>query len=321
MEIDIKDKRILTELSLNARAPVSTVAKAVGLSKQVVKYRLETLEHKGIIEGYYAILNIAKLGFAYHRIYLTFRNVNPETESAIIDFCKEHKKIGWIAQLDGDLDAGIVVFARDTVEFSGVYDELLSKFGEHFDEKQLSVSTQIHHLKHRYLLNSKDTTDLVMGGNVVEPDIDDTDYKILGVLTKSARKSLLELGQELKLNPKVVGYRIKKMQSNGVILGFNLKLNHRLLGYSHHKINLRLTTVSKEDLMAIMQYLREMPNTIYITRAFGPYELEFEVMVKSSEELHTIMRELRFRFSNTIKNYTSFMVYYEPYINYLPLMK
>jgi len=75
MEIDVKDKRIITELSLNARAPVSAIARAVGLSKQVVKYRIENLEKRGIIEGYYAILNITKMGFAYHRIFVTFMNV------------------------------------------------------------------------------------------------------------------------------------------------------------------------------------------------------------------------------------------------------
>ena len=321
MEIDVKDKRIITELSLNARAPVSAIARAVGLSKQVVKYRIENLEKRGIIEGYYAILNITKMGFAYHRIFVTFMNVNKETEAEIVDFCIKHKKVGWIAQLDGDLDCGIIVFAKDVVEFSQVYDELLSKFGEHLDEKQLSVATQIHHLKHKFLLQKIDTTDLVMGGSVTEPSIDDTDYKILGVLTKSARKSLLELGSSLRLNPKVVGYRIKRMAEEGIILGYNVKLNHLMLGYSHYKVNLHLNNMSKEDLMAIIQHILQMPESIYITRAIGPYELEFELMVRNNEEFHTLIRELRFRFARIIKNYTTFIIHHEPYINYLPLMK
>jgi len=244
-----------------------------------------------------------------------------ETEAEIVDFCIKHKKVGWIAQLDGDLDCGIIVFAKDVVEFSQVYDELLSKFGEHLDEKQLSVATQIHHLKHKFLLQKIDTTDLVMGGSVTEPSIDDTDYKILGVLTKSARKSLLELGSSLRLNPKVVGYRIKRMAEEGIILGYNVKLNHLMLGYSHYKVNLHLNNMSKEDLMAIIQHILQMPESIYITRAIGPYELEFELMVRNNEEFHTLIRELRFRFARIIKNYTTFIIHHEPYINYLPLMK
>ncbi|MDO8741479.1 MAG: Lrp/AsnC family transcriptional regulator [Candidatus Woesearchaeota archaeon] len=321
IKLDLKDKKIIAELSLNARENISDVAKKVGLSKQVVKYRLENLEKRGIIEGYYAILNINKLGYLYYRFFVKFQNVNPEKENEIIEFCRKHKKIGRVFQLDGDWDFAVAVWAKDIIEFEEVIDEILDKFGKYFEEKLISVATRIHHLKYKFLLNKEDSTEFVLGGKVEETKLDEIDYNIIGILTKDARKSLLEIGEELKLHPKVVKYRINALLKKKIILGFNVKLNHRLLGYDHHKVFLNLTNISKESILKLITYLKSLTNSIYITKAVGIAELEFEVMVRSNEEFHDIMRELRYKFSDLIKNYSSFIIYYEPYINYLPLKK
>ncbi|HLC80671.1 winged helix-turn-helix transcriptional regulator [Candidatus Woesearchaeota archaeon] len=40
MKLDLKDKKILYELDLNSRATLNEISKKVGLSKQVVDYRV-----------------------------------------------------------------------------------------------------------------------------------------------------------------------------------------------------------------------------------------------------------------------------------------
>ncbi len=321
IKLDLKDRRIITELSLNARANISDIAKKVGLSKQVVKYRLENLEKRKIIEGYYTILNIHKLGYLYHRIFLKFQNVNQEKENEIIKFCINHKKIGWVFQLEGSWDLAVAVWAKDTIEFEEVLDEILNKFGKYFADKFMSVDTKLYHLKHKFLLNIEDLSELVLGGKIEEVKIDNLDYSIIGILTKNARKSLLKIGEELKANPKVIKYRIGNLINQKIILGFNVKLNHKLLGYTHQKIFLNLTNISDENIQKLVSYLKSLSNSIYITKAVGVADIEFELLVKSNEEFHNTMRELRYQFSDLIKNYSSFIIYYEPYINYLPMKK
>ncbi len=319
--LDLKDKKIIAELSLNARANISDIAKKVGLSKQVVKYRLENLEKRKIIEGYYAILNINKLGYLYNRIFLKFQNVNPDKENEIIKFFITHKKIGWIAQLDGDWDLAAVVWARDSVEFEEVLDEILNKFGKYFEDKFISVATKIYHLKHKFLISINSPSEIILGGKVEEAKIDYLDHNILGILTKNARKSLIEIGEELKTSPKVIKYRIKSLINKKIILGFNIKLNYRLLEYTHQKIFLHLTNMSNEGIQKLISYLKSLDKSIYVTKAIGVADIEFELLVKSNEEFHNIVRELRYKFSDIIRDYSSFIIYYEPYINYLPMKK
>ena len=320
LSISEKEKKILYELSLNARESFSNIAKDLKLSRQVVSYSVEALEKKGVIESYYAILNINRLGFLYHRVFFKFRNVDHVKEQAIINFCSRNKKIGWVVQHHGDWDLGIAVWSKNAIEFEGVLDDILEKYGNYIDEKIISVSTTIHHLKHKFLLNKKSQKDLVLGGETHSVDIDQTDYDILGILSKTARKTFIEISEQLSLTPNVVKGRIEKLHKNRVILGYNLKLNHRLLGYTHIKVFLQLNR-NKESIQKLIAYLKNLIETIYITRAIGIADLEFELFVKSNEEFYDCMKKLKLALPNTIRSHSWLIIHYEPYINYLPIKK
>ena len=59
----IKNKKILGELVLNSRIPINRLAKKVGLSREVVTYRINQLKEKGIITGFHAVIDEEKLGY------------------------------------------------------------------------------------------------------------------------------------------------------------------------------------------------------------------------------------------------------------------
>jgi DNA-binding Lrp family transcriptional regulator len=321
LQISDKEKRILYELSLNARESLSSVASRLGLSRQVVSYSLESLEKKGIVEGYYAILNINRLGFLYHRIFLKFRNVDLPRETAIIEFCRRHKKIGWVIQHQGAWDLAVMVWAKNAIEFEEVLDDFMSRFGSCVEERLISISTTIHHLKHKFLLGKKSQKDLILGGEPNSLPLDETDYNILGILTKTARKTYMEIGEELSIPARVVKNRMEKLHQNRVILGYHVKLNHKLLGYSHIKVFLHLNYRSRDGVQRLITHLKNLPETIYITRAVGIADLEFELYVTSNEHFHNTVRHLRLAFPDLIRGYSSVIIRYEPYINYLPIKK
>jgi len=316
-----KDRRILEFLSLNARAGYAEIAQQLGLSRQLVKYRLDALENKGIIEGYYAVLNIFKLGFHYHRILFRLRNVTAEREQSILDYFRRHRNIGWVSQLDGNLDLAIAVWTRSIMEFENVLHESLAQMGEFIEEKYISVATTIHHLKYKFLLEQENADALVVSGESTSPQLDDTDYEILGILAKTPRKSYSEIGSELEINSKIVSYRVQSLTQRGIILGFNVKLNHRSLGYTHYKVYLDLVNILEPGFTDLINYLKCLTSTIYITKPLGMADLEFELMVKNPDQLHTTMKDLRYQFPHMIRNFTSIIIRREHYINYLPTKK
>ena len=47
VKLDVKDKKILAKLDMNARQPIAHIARKVRLSKEVTHYRIKRLEEKG----------------------------------------------------------------------------------------------------------------------------------------------------------------------------------------------------------------------------------------------------------------------------------
>ena len=66
--IDLKDRKILYELDKNARISYAQIGKKVGLSTEVVHYRVKRLEEKGIITNYQTAINYFELDLIHFKI-------------------------------------------------------------------------------------------------------------------------------------------------------------------------------------------------------------------------------------------------------------
>jgi Lrp/AsnC family transcriptional regulator for asnA, asnC and gidA len=81
IEIDGIDKTILRALMRDARTPVLSIAKEVGISGAAIHQRLRKLEHSGIISGSKFVINPKVLGYttmAFVGIYLDKAVSNPK---------------------------------------------------------------------------------------------------------------------------------------------------------------------------------------------------------------------------------------------------
>ena len=94
LKLDLKDKKILHILDMDARESYSQIAKKVGQSKEVVNYRIKNLEKKGIVKGYYVITDMAKLGYEFYRVLLKFQNISEEQQKKIINYAKKIYLLG-----------------------------------------------------------------------------------------------------------------------------------------------------------------------------------------------------------------------------------
>jgi len=321
MKLTSKECNILATLSLNARQSGATIAKTLGLSRQVVAYSLESLETKGVIKGYYTILNPYKVGYFYYRLFLKFDNSSTEQPRQFIEYCQGHKMVSWVVQHEGEWDFCIVVWAKGIFEFEFFMQEILSLFGKHLLEKQISVATKIYHLKYKYLNAVSNPTHLLVGHADNPRELDEKDLDILGCLTKEGRMGLKQIADETQLQPALVKRKIEQLEMEKIILGYQVRLNTYLLGYFHSKIFLNLQAHSGGHYEKLIQYLLNAPETIYITKAVGMADLEFEVYTKTNDEFYTLLNKLRHTFSDIIKKIVSSVITDEHYINYLPIKK
>lgn len=317
LKLDAKDKKILYQLDVDARQPLSAIAKKVGLSWEVVNYRIKNLERSGIIGGYYAVIDIAKLGHMYCRVFMRFPGLSPLQEKAVMDYGKSAKGVKWITVSDGRWNITFVIYAKSLSEFEKSYDDLRFKLGKYFQEHHVSMAFKIYHFKHNYLFGTEDNSEVVVGDGL-NVRIDKTDYAILNAVAEDARIPLVDISKSLGVTANSVNKRIKKLQKEGIILSFRAKINAALLGYEHYKVFLFFHNMTMQRQKEVLAYLKFHPNVIYITKAFGISDMEFEIMLKGRNELHTFMRAFAGKFSDIIKDYETVYDYSEPRITYLP---
>ena len=314
-----KDIKILRELEFNARLPLSQLSKIVQINRLSLGYRIKRLESLGMILGYNAIIDYMALGYYYYRLLLQFENTTEEEEKKIIDYGKQTSIVGWIASLEGNWNLVFVVFSKDPIIFKGFYDEVMVRFGEYISEKKVTIATKIYSFNAKFLFGAGSTRQVILGDRIVHYSLDELDIKILNMLSRNARSTLIEMGQELKLSANAVNYRISGLIQKGIIKGFRTNINFSKLDYYHYKVFIELKNHSKEFKADIITWLKHAKEVIYVTEAIGSADLEFEAECRNSKEVYELIKKIRNKFPDNIKNYEVILTYYEHRINYLPI--
>jgi len=324
-KLDLKDRKILYQLDLNARQTDSQISKKVGLSRDAVGYRINRMIENGYINYFMTILNSMKLGFEWYRTFFKFQNLTVEKEKEVIDWLKG--RASWMTKVEGVWDLNTGIFVKNVYEYRDIINEFLVEFGEYVDKYDIAIVTRMWHYHRDYLLGKKSKTSKkeVMGydekGKYDKEEINETDYKILQVLLKNARMKTVDIANKIGTTEMVVRYRIKKLIEKGIILGFRPFLNINKLGYLYFKVHLTLQNLTEEKKNKIFDYVHHHPATVHTTELVGGADLETEFQVKSNDELYEYIKEIRVRFGDIIRDY-EFMQYTEEYkFSYLPEMR
>ncbi len=322
--LDLKDRKILYELDLNARQTDSEIAQKVGLTRDSVRYRINKLVENGYIHYFMTLLNSMKLGYNWYRTFFKFQNLTLEKEKEIIDYLKE--RASWITKVEGVWDLNTGIFVRNVYEYRDLINEFLLKYSSCIERYNVSVVTREWSYHRDYLLGKKHKTSkpILMGFDFQKEykteTIDETDYKILKTIFKNARMKTVDIARELGTTEMVVRYRLKKLIQRGIIIGFKPFLNVHKLGYTYFKLHVTLQNLTAEKKKRLITYIHQHQNTVHMTELVGGADLETEFQVKSNEEFYSCIHDLRLKFGEIIKDY-QFMQYTQEYkFTYLPEM-
>ncbi|MBN1645812.1 Lrp/AsnC family transcriptional regulator [Candidatus Woesearchaeota archaeon] len=319
VKLDLKDKKILYELDFNARLPYSQLAKKTGLSKQGAEYKVNNLIKKGIIKGFYPVINVPKLGYIYCRLSLVLRNVTPEIEEEILGYFKQDKQWFWVFSAQGAYDILAVLWAKSITDFKHHVSDLLSRYGQYIKDKNESIATDVIHYQHRYLLGLKETKEIHIKETNEHYTLDEPEKKILQALCEDARMPAVQIAKRAGVSAKAASYKIKKLEQNKIIEGYRITVDHIRLGYTYFKLWINIQYENIEDIRRLHSYVRNNPIVLYIVEGSGlPEDLDVEVMVKNNIELFEFIKDLKLKFPKLIGDYRTFMFIDTKKVRYLP---
>ena len=318
--LDAKERAILFELDADGMQPASRIAKKVRLSKQLVSYKIRNLQKDGVLKECCLIVDMGRFGYSVYKIYLKYRNINRRRERKIIlRFCKS-PYVGLVETCDGRWDMIIGVWARNIGQFREITEGLFRGIEGYFSDRLVSIIERADHCRRAYLVGRIGEGEIpFFGGIPGSVELDVLDSKIMAALVVDARKSMVEVANEVGANAQAVRRKLQRLKQAGVIKGARIVLNKRRIGLLSYKALLKLENITPEREKAFLAYIRQQPNMIDFVHCLGNWNFEIDVEIPSYEEFHYLMLDLQDRFSGIIKNCESLLIFDEQKYNYFPM--
>lgn len=321
INLDLKDKRILYELDQNSRQTNAQIGRKIGLSKQVVGFRIQKLIKNKILTKFYCILDTSKFGFTIHKNFLRLQNITREKEKELIEYIEKNENIVWAASCDGRYDFIISTWARDVEYLDKIIKELNKKFGEFISERQIATIVHGQYLPRDYLTGKKRDSfyeGAFFGAVPFKIKVDDIDWKILFELGKNAKTTAIDISKSTKTTAELVADRIKKLEKNGIIKHYTIVPNEQVYPYLHYKVLISLKNMSEYLESLFTSYCKSNPYIIYMVKSLGLWDFEIDLEVPTVEKFRDIMMDIKSRFQNNIKDYSSLQIYQVHKYNFCP---
>lgn len=121
-------------------------------------------------------------------------------------------------------------------------------------------------------------------------DLDETDVKILKVLTEDARLSSRQVARQCNISIGTALSRTRKMENEGIIKGYSALLDQEKLGYELTVVT--EITVSKGRLLEMENEIARIPNVCCVYDLTGLADATIIAKFKNREDLSKFTKHL-----------------------------
>lgn len=140
MQLDDIDKNLIGLLQDNARLPVATLARRLGLARTTVQARLERLENSGVVEGY--TLRLANPARAPIRATVLI-SIEPRSGPTVLGRLKSLPEVRRVHTTTGRFDLIATVEAATTEALDNTLDRIGEAKGVKSSESLIQLATKI----------------------------------------------------------------------------------------------------------------------------------------------------------------------------------
>jgi len=311
LKLTLLDKKLLYELDIDARQPLTVLSKKVRASPAVIQYRMKRMEDAGFIKNYISFLDAGKLGLMIWNVYLQLQNTAEKEEKEIIQYLSEQKKTWWVSRCSGKWNLIYSICVKDVREFYNFVTNVNNKYGKYIFEQSIAAHAEVEIISRGYFLN-KSGKGKTWYKNIEQPNLDETDIKILRQLSSKARMPSTEIAEKTHLTARVVSYRIKELLHRGIIHRFRLHLDTKKIGMSFYKVIIYVKEYTDLKNAGLKEYCINQGNIFHYEQKIGPWMLELELDAENYESADKQLKDMKEVFHDFIRSYELILITEEP---------
>jgi DNA-binding Lrp family transcriptional regulator len=298
--LDEVDNRIIYELDANCRIPETRLAKMVGKSKESVRYRIRRLREEGIITGFATLVDMTRVGFKAHKLYLQTRE-KPKLMDSFISHLHTRDDVFWLGLGDGAWNVGLTFLAKSSAEFFNEKNELFSRFRDLVLEESVCTVVEAHLIGKKFLANdyAPITASRILGATE-KNRIDRKDFEILNCLILDGGMSYVGIGSKIRLPPDTVRNKVREMERSGIISRHAVSIDYQKMGYEYYKTFLHFEGLVKKEDKRLFDIALKHPNVVNYVKVLAPWDIELEIMARNYHSYNEIINYFKEEFSDTL---------------------
>ena len=146
--LDDVDRSLLHQLQLDARQTDTEIAEKVGVTSTTIRNRLDKLEEKGVIRGYYPEINYEKAGYPLHVMFVC--TADPNDLKSLSDQILDIRGVVTTRDLlGGERNIHVEAVAGSVREIEAIRNELAG-LGITINSSEIISETQVQSWDHFY---------------------------------------------------------------------------------------------------------------------------------------------------------------------------
>jgi Lrp/AsnC family transcriptional regulator, leucine-responsive regulatory protein len=314
------DKKIIYELTKDARQSYKQIARSIKSKKEIVSYHITQLINKGIITKFVPVIALTKLNIYSFKIYLKLHGLTKQKEKELYSYLLNSKQVAWVAKCVGAWDLLIGFYGKDIVSFSRIKNELLSHFSHNITEYNINMIEDALVFNRDYLRNKSVDyrKQFVFGGEIAKFGIQEDELQLLHLIRNKGRFNLRDIADKMNVDSRTILNKIKKLEKLEIIQGYTTFLDLQKIGYQLHKLCLHFSQHSKKEITKVINYCKQKHSIIHIIQVLGSWELELEMESNNLEDVYEYITELKNFFPETIKRIDLVTIKEEAKLEFFP---
>ncbi|MCX6769652.1 MAG: Lrp/AsnC family transcriptional regulator [Candidatus Micrarchaeota archaeon] len=303
-QLDRKDRRIICELQKDCRRSLGEIARAVGISKQALHYRIERLVGNGAIVSFIALVDFGKLGFVNHEAWLQLSSAPKREKEAFMGSFASHPNVRLVAECSGKYDFLVGVLAKNSVQFNSIMREIIGKHPGLVKECHVSISSQFIAYPKTHLAGIEERKkEFSISGEPGGLEIDETEKRLLSLLSSNARMPALELAKKSGVSPATVRAKMKRLEKDGIIAGYSAFVSHEKIGLDNFELLATLRGMDGKKERELEEYCRSHPHSTFLLKCIGKWGIDAGFDAEDSRHFQSILSDFRDRFGSVIEDY------------------
>jgi DNA-binding Lrp family transcriptional regulator len=233
----------------------------------------------------YAVLNLSKLGLRYFRFMI---KASPASRTELVSRFVNHPNIGWIFSAEGWFNLAVGVWAKDNAEINDINSSIRQVLGEGDQIVYQSELTSLHGFGNRPVKDDGKAMPIL--DSVFNPvTLDSLELDYVKLLTLDSSIPDIEMAGILGVPEDKLKALRSGLEASGVIVGYQERLNYDGI---YFKVFVDTLSVQKPDAeRELTERLWNDQKCIYVERANGKYNLEFELILENKSDIEDYVKD------------------------------